>query len=70
VLSCPLHFWRYRVTTGRLIGGDSPDEGPQLDSVPVDVIDGEVFVDVPDPEAPMSFRERQLKHAAEWKRSQ
>lgn len=64
VLSCPLHFWRYDAATGRL-GGHNPDG---LESLPVIVTDGEVFVDVPDPEPPLSFREQQLKHAAEWNR--
>ncbi len=70
VLSCPLHFWRYRVQTGQLISGaNKSGDGEQcLARFSVEVIEGEVFVDLPEPEAPLSFRERQLKHAAEWNR--
>ncbi len=71
VLSCPLHFWRYEATTGHLIGGQPAGpaaEQPGLASFPVEVIDGEVFVDIPDPEPPLSFRDRQLKHAEDWNR--
>ena len=77
VLSCPLHFWRYDATTGQLIGGQptaspagQPAGSPGLASFPVEVIEGEVFVDVPEPEPPLSFRDRQLKHAEDWNRDQ
>ncbi len=67
VLSCPLHFWRYDVSTGQLVGG-SPQDQSGLTTYAVEVIDGEVFVEIPEPREPLSFRARQLKHAAEWKR--
>lgn len=61
VLTCPLHFWRYRVGDGRHIGSDSA-----LDSFPVDVVDGQVFVTVPDEPAPGSWRERLLARARDY----
>lgn len=67
VLSCPLHFWRYHASTGQLIGS-SPQDRPGLTTFDVDVVDGQVFVEVPEPPKQLSFRERQLKHAAEWNR--
>lgn len=62
-LGCPLHFWRYELPSGRHTGNRGT-----LPSYPVEVIDGEVFVEIPDPEPPMSMRERLLKHAREWER--
>ena len=43
VLSCPLHFWRYRVDDGSLIGSKR-----SLPRFPIDVVDGEAFVLLPD----------------------
>ena len=62
-LTCPLHFWRYDVATGRHIGG-----GGSLPSYPVTVLDDEVIVELPDPEPPLSIREMMLRHAREWSR--
>ncbi|MDH4118897.1 MAG: Rieske (2Fe-2S) protein [Acidimicrobiia bacterium] len=62
-LTCPLHFWRYEVETGRHIGGRG-----NLDMYPVEVVDGEVYVEAPDPAPPMGMREMMLRHAKEWER--
>jgi nitrite reductase/ring-hydroxylating ferredoxin subunit len=64
-LICPLHFWRYRLPSGRHVGSDLV-----LPSFPVDTVDGEVFVEVPDPEPASSMRELLLRHAREWKPGQ
>jgi nitrite reductase/ring-hydroxylating ferredoxin subunit len=63
VLTCPLHFWRYRLPEGRHVGGEG-----DLESYPVEVIDGVVWVEVPDPPPPLSMREMLLRHAREWER--
>lgn len=62
-LTCPLHFWRYRLPQGEHLGGEGP-----LTSYPVEILDGEVFVEVPDPEPELSVREMMLRHAREWRR--
>ena len=61
VLMCPLHFWRYRLPSGDLIGQEAT-----LPRYETEVVDGEVFVEVPDPDPPQSMRERLLAHAKEW----
>ena len=43
VLSCPLHFWRYRVADGSLIGSKR-----SLPRFPIDIVEGVAFVLVPD----------------------
>jgi nitrite reductase/ring-hydroxylating ferredoxin subunit len=63
-LICPLHFWRYRLPAGRHLSGTA------LPSYPVELTDGEVFVDIPDPAPPISMREMLLKHAREWRAGQ
>jgi nitrite reductase/ring-hydroxylating ferredoxin subunit len=63
VLICPLHFWRYRLPSGEHAGGEGT-----LPGYPVEVIDGEVFVDLPDPAPRLSMREMMLQHAREWVR--
>ncbi len=63
VLMCPLHFWRYRLPEGTHVGSDGT-----LAALQVEVLDGEIFVEIPDPQAPMSMRERLLAHAEEWNR--
>ena len=63
VLTCPLHFWRYRLPGGVHVGSDET-----LVAYRVEIIDGEIFVDVPDPLPPMSMREKLLAHAEEWNR--
>jgi nitrite reductase/ring-hydroxylating ferredoxin subunit len=74
VLSCPQHFWRYTVTDGRLVGSGRTAEHPEparsesaLELFPVTVIDGYGYVEVPDLQPELSFRERQLKHARTWR---
>jgi 3-phenylpropionate/trans-cinnamate dioxygenase ferredoxin subunit len=64
VLSCPLHFWRYHADTGRLVGTRR-----DLERYPVDVVDGEAFVELPDPPAPRSLREQLLERAREYDRA-
>ena len=65
VLSCPLHFWRYRVDDGGHIG--SPQK---LERFPVDVVDGEAFVLLPDTSAPRPLREQLLERARTYDRDQ
>lgn len=64
-LTCPLHFWRYRIPAGERLGGQG-----SLPSYPVDVIDGQVFVELPEQDPVLSFREQMLRHAAEWNAQQ
>ncbi len=75
VLSCPLHFWRYDVATGRLRsgpggGGDGGrgDGGACLDRFEVELVDGHAVALVPDEPAPMSLREQLLARAADYDR--
>lgn len=65
VLSCPLHFWRYRVDDGTHIGTNG-----KLARFPVEVVDGEAFVLIPDPEPARSLREELLARAATYNREQ
>jgi len=64
VLICPLHFWRYRLPEGVYLAGEG-----SLALYPVEVIDGKVFVEVPEPQPQRSLREIMLEHAAQWSRS-
>jgi nitrite reductase/ring-hydroxylating ferredoxin subunit len=62
IVTCPLHWWRYELRTGELVGNPSV----RLDRYPVDVDDGIVYVTVPpavavDPS--ISIRERLLARA-------
>jgi nitrite reductase/ring-hydroxylating ferredoxin subunit len=63
VLSCPLHFWRYRAGTGEMIGTTR-----RLERFATEVIDGEVVVDLPDPPPPLSLREQLLARARTYDR--
>jgi nitrite reductase/ring-hydroxylating ferredoxin subunit len=63
VLSCPLHFWRYHADSGRLVGTRR-----DLERYPVDVVDGDAFVDVPDLPTPRSLREQLLERAQRYDR--
>lgn len=63
VLSCPFHFWRYHADDGRLVGTQRC-----LQSFPVDIVDGEAFVEVPDDPPPMSLRQQLLQRAADYDR--
>jgi apoptosis-inducing factor 3 len=65
VLSCPLHFWRYRVEDGSLIGSQR-----SLPRYPIDVVNGEAFVLVPDPPPERSLREQLLDRAHTYDRDQ
>lgn len=65
VLSCPLHFWRYRADDGRHIGTTMT-----LEQYPVEVIDGEAFVEVPDPPPPKSLRQQLLERASNYDRDE
>ncbi len=66
VLTCPLHFWRYRLPEGAVVG--TPDA--TLKPYAVEVVDGVVSVEIPDPQAKVSMREQMLQHAREWKRDE
>ena len=63
VLTCPLHFWRYRLPEVEHTGG-----GGALPTYPVEIISGTVVVDLPEPAPPMSMRGQLLRHAREWSR--
>ena len=63
VLSCPLHFWRYRVSDGTNIGS-----AVRLDEFAVRIIDGEAFVEVPDPPPARTLREQLLDRARTYDR--
>lgn len=63
VLSCPLHFWRYRAATGELIGTRR-----RLERFPVEVVDGEAYVDLPDAPPAASLREQLLMRARGYDR--
>ncbi|MBF4767786.1 Rieske (2Fe-2S) protein [Nocardioides agariphilus] len=63
-LTCPNHFWRYRLSDGSHLGGSG-----SLPSYPTEVTaTGEVYVELPDPQRQLSMRERLLAHAREWER--
>jgi len=63
VLSCPLHFWRYRVDDGTHIGSSA-----KLERFPVDVVDGEAFVLLPDETDSRPLREQLLDRARRYDR--
>lgn len=65
VLSCPLHFWRYRVDDGSHIGSSQ-----RLESFPVEIDGGEAFVVVPDDPPPRSLREQLLERARGYDRDE
>lgn len=65
VLSCPFHFWRYRVDDGRLIGSQRA-----LQRFPVDVVDGEAFVLLPDEATEVPLRRRLLDRAQAYDRDE
>lgn len=62
-LICPQHFWAFDPATGADCRGGTP-----LEPVAVAVVDGEVVVDVPAAETPVSIREQLLAHARTWTR--
>jgi nitrite reductase/ring-hydroxylating ferredoxin subunit len=63
VLACPLHFWRYRVDDGSLIGSKR-----SLPRFPIDVVDGQAFVLVPEAPPSGSLREQLLDRARTYDR--
>ena len=65
VLSCPLHFWRYRVDDGALIGSKR-----SLPRFPIDVVDGEAFVLLPDADPDIPLRQRLLERARDYDRDE
>lgn len=67
IVTCPLHWWRYDLRTGGLVGST----GVRLARFPVSVVDGEIVVEVPPEEVSASaptepVRERLLRRAREW----
>src|SRR4051794_7356259 len=65
VLSCPLHFWRYRVDDGSLIGSKR-----SLRRYPIDIVNGEAFVLMPGDEPELPLRQRLLERARDYDRDQ
>jgi nitrite reductase (NADH) small subunit len=63
VLTCPLHFWRYRVDDGSLL-----DSSERLESFPVEVVAGVAVVDLPDPPPSRSLRDELLDRARTYDR--
>jgi nitrite reductase (NADH) small subunit len=61
VLTCPLHWWRYDVHSGRRLG--QPEL--RVATYPVRVVDGQVRVTVTPAPPPRSWREILLDHARE-----
>ena len=66
VVTCPWHWWRYDVTTGRRLGSDEIFQP----TYSVTIEHGQVVVEVPDPQPPLSMREQLLQHAREWSRDE
>ncbi len=66
IVTCPWHWWRYEVATGRRLGSDVIAQQRYR----VTVEDGVVWVDVPleKGEDTRSLREQLLEHARTWKR--
>jgi nitrite reductase/ring-hydroxylating ferredoxin subunit len=63
LVTCPWHWWRYELATGRRRGSDVIG----VSTHPVSVREGTVVVEVPDTvPAPVSIRERLLRHARDW----
>jgi nitrite reductase/ring-hydroxylating ferredoxin subunit len=59
VLTCPWHWWRYDLRTGRRVD----DPSVCLERYPVEIEDGFVVVTVPAARPPQSWRDRLLRHA-------
>jgi nitrite reductase/ring-hydroxylating ferredoxin subunit len=66
VLTCPAHFWRYRVDDGTLVGSTA-----SLESIPVVVEDGLASITLDDPPAsPPNLRETLLARARTYDRDE
>jgi nitrite reductase/ring-hydroxylating ferredoxin subunit len=65
VLTCPLHFWRYRIDDGTHLGSTS-----KLERFAVDVVDGDVFVLMPDEASSLSLRDQLLARARVYDRDE
>ncbi len=63
VLTCPLHFWRYRVDDGAHVGSSA-----KLEPFPVDIVDGEAFVLLPEETESRPLREQLLDRARRYER--
>ncbi len=61
-VTCPFHWWRFDLRTGRRKGGDHIRQ----QTYAVEEIDGTIVVDVPEPAVEIGMREMLLRHAAEW----
>lgn len=67
VVTCPWHWWRYRLATGERLGSDRI----ALETYSVEVRDGVIVLDTPDQQdQPISMRDRLLRHAREWSRDE
>lgn len=66
VVTCPWHWWRYDIETGRRLGSDEIVQ-PKYEAA---VEDGMIVVEVPDPQPELSMRDQLLAHAREWKRDE
>jgi len=59
VVTCPRHWWRFDLRTGRRLGG----EGIEVPRYEVEIENGEAFVVLPEPERRRSWREILLEAA-------
>jgi 3-phenylpropionate/trans-cinnamate dioxygenase ferredoxin subunit len=64
VLMCPLHFWRYDARSGRVTTGTT-----ELERFPVEIVDGEAVVLLPDERPRRSLREDLLERARTYERA-
>ena len=64
VLMCPLHFWRYEARTGRVTTGTT-----KLERFPVEIVDGEATVVLPDERPRRSLRDELLERARSYDRA-
>lgn len=67
IVTCPWHWWRYRLASGQRLGSDRI----ALRTYQVQVKDGVIVIKAPNlAEEPASIRDRLLQHAQEWSRDQ
>lgn len=62
IVTCPQHWWRYDLRTGRRVASDEVAQ----QTYAVAVVDGVVEVEVPALAPAGSMRDFLLRHAAEW----